>query len=104
MFKAALNQFARSIALDLAPKQVRVNTVNPGATKTNLLEGLMSKEKIDTFMEEAAAITPNGRVGEAEEVAKAIAFLASNESSFTTGIHLLIDGGAHLNTNIVPVE
>jgi len=56
------------------------------------------------FMEEAAAITPNGRVGEAEEVAKAIAFLASNKSSFTTGIHLLIDGGAHLNTNIVPVE
>jgi len=56
------------------------------------------------FVEGAAAITPNGRAGEPEEVAKAIAFLASSESSFTTGIHLLMDGGAHLNTNIVPVE
>lgn len=94
--KAAVDQFTRCVALELAPKGVRVNSVNPGVVVTNLLtrQG-MSKEDYDAFLAKTKFTHALGRPGTVEEVAKAIAFLASDDASFTTGDSLLVDGGRH---------
>ncbi|XP_076371819.1 glucose 1-dehydrogenase 1-like isoform X2 [Tachypleus tridentatus] len=90
MSKGALDQLTRSVALDLAPKQIRVNSVNPGVIETNIFStlGLDAKE----IMEKAAQSYPLGRGGQPQEVASAIAFLASYEASFITGETVVIDG------------
>ncbi|XP_013789506.2 uncharacterized protein LOC106473368 [Limulus polyphemus] len=90
MSKGAIDQFTRSVALDIAPKQVRVNSVNPGTIETNILStvGIDVKE----VMKEEAETQPFGRGGQPQEVASAIAFLASDEASFITGETLVIDG------------
>lgn len=97
MSKAAVDQFTRCVALELAPKGVRVNSVNPGVVVTNLLtrQG-MSKEDYATFLEKTKHTHALGRPGTVEEVAKAIVFLASDDASFTTGDSLLVDGGRHV--------
>ncbi|KAF6017523.1 hypothetical protein EB796_024170 [Bugula neritina] len=102
MSKAALDLFTKSLALDLAPKQVRVNSVSPGIIETEVFSKLMPKEAITPFLESAAVVYPLRKVGKPEEVAKAIAFLVSSESSFTTGVILQLDGGAQLNTKVSP--
>ncbi|KAF6017521.1 hypothetical protein EB796_024168 [Bugula neritina] len=104
MSKAAIDHFARSLALYLAPKQVRVNTVNPGIIATKIYEGAMPKDDVPAFFENFATIYPTGRIGQPEEVAKSIAFLASSESSFTTGVQLLLDGGFHLTRADLPSQ
>ncbi|XP_054767766.2 uncharacterized oxidoreductase MT0954-like [Lytechinus pictus] len=93
--KAAIDQFTRCTALDLAPKGVRVNAVNPGTimTPAQTVYG-MSNEQIH---ERASKVHPMGRAGEASEVAPAIKFLASNAASFITGETLSIDGGRHVS-------
>nr|XP_014098097.2 uncharacterized oxidoreductase TM_0325 [Bactrocera oleae] len=92
--KAALDQFTRCIALDLAPKKVRVNSVNPGVIVTDIQRrrGLSPKE-VDDFYLRSKETHPLGRAGEAKEVADAIIFLAGDSSSFITGANLPIDGG-----------
>ncbi|KAF6017518.1 hypothetical protein EB796_024165 [Bugula neritina] len=104
MSKAALDQFTKSLALDLAPKQVRVNTVNPGMIATKIYEGAMPKDDVPALFERTATIYPTGRIGQPEEIAKSIAFLASSESSFTTGVTLLVDGGFNLTTADLPSQ
>merc|ERR1719266_1510404 len=94
--KAAVDQFTRCVALELAPKQVRVNSVNPGVIITELQKrGGLDQERYEKFLEHSKTTHALGRPGEPEEVAKAIAFLASDESSFTTGASLPVDGGRH---------
>ncbi|XP_014101263.2 uncharacterized oxidoreductase TM_0325 [Bactrocera oleae] len=94
--KAALEQFTRCIALDLAPHKVRVNVVSPGVTVTNILMRLgMSAEDYAKFLEQAKSVHALGRVGQPKEVADAIIFFASDSSSFVTGATLPIDGGRH---------
>jgi len=94
--KAALDQFTRCVALELAPKQVRVNSVNPGVTITELQKrGGLNEEAYANFLEKSKQTHALGRPGEAEEVAKAIAFLASDNASFSTGVSLPVDGGRH---------
>ncbi|XP_022256305.1 uncharacterized protein LOC106471982 [Limulus polyphemus] len=90
MSKGALDQFTRSVALDLAPKQVRVNSVNPGTIETNIFStvGIDVKE----VMKKTAQTQPFGRGGQPQEVASAIAFLVSDEASFITGETLGING------------
>ncbi|KAF6017522.1 hypothetical protein EB796_024169 [Bugula neritina] len=102
MSKAALDLFTKSLALDLGPKQVRVNSVSPGIIETEAFSSAMPKDALTSFLESAAALYPLRKVGQPEEVAKAIAFLASSESSFTTGVILQLDGGVQLNTKVVP--
>lgn len=94
--KAALDQFTRCVALELAPKGVRVNSVNPGVVPTNILtrQGV-SEEDYATMLERAKSTHALGRPGTVTEVAKAIVFLASDDASFTTGHSLLVDGGKH---------
>ncbi|CAH8625692.1 unnamed protein product [Dicrocoelium dendriticum] len=92
--KAALDQFTKCCALELASKGIRVNSVNPGVIRTPLQRrGGMSEEEYAAFIKNTAVTHPLGRPGEPEEVASAIAFLASSASSFTTGDLLLVDGG-----------
>ena len=94
--KAALDQFTRCVALELAPKQVRVNSVNPGVIVTELQKrGGLDAEKYEKFLEHSKTTHALGRTGDPSEVAKAVVFLASDESSFSTGVCLPVDGGRH---------
>ncbi|KAI5719719.1 uncharacterized protein LOC103513887 [Diaphorina citri] len=94
--KAAVDQFTSCTALELASKGVRVNSVNPGVTLTNLHKNSgIDQQAYQNFLERSKETHALGRVGNPEEVAKAIAFLASDDASFTTGEHLTVDGGRH---------
>ncbi len=95
--KAALDQFIRCAALELAPKGVRINAVNPGVVVTHLhRSGGMNEEQYKAFLERSTTTHPLGRVGSAEEVAELILFLASPRASWITGITCSIDGGRAL--------
>ncbi|XP_058808373.1 3-oxoacyl-[acyl-carrier-protein] reductase FabG-like [Phymastichus coffea] len=92
--KAAIDQFTRCVALELAPKQIRVNAVNPGVVVTNLHRSSgMSEDKLKEFFEHSKVTHALGRPGTPEEVAKTIGFLASDYASFITGQTLPVDGG-----------
>lgn len=96
--KAALAGMAQSLAYDFGREQIRVNSVCPASVNTKLLEGIMSE--MDLSPEEAAAHAqrrllqyPMGRLGEADDIAKVMVFLASDDSSYVTGKNIIIDGG-----------
>jgi NAD(P)-dependent dehydrogenase (short-subunit alcohol dehydrogenase family) len=94
--KAGVDQLTRCLALELAPRGVRVNAVNPGVVVTNLhRNGGMDEERYTAFLEHSRTSHPLGRVGEATEVADLIAFLASDRSGWITGETVSIDGGRH---------
>jgi NAD(P)-dependent dehydrogenase (short-subunit alcohol dehydrogenase family) len=95
--KAAVDQFTRCCALELAPKGVRVNAVNPGVVVTQLHRtGGMSEEQYQAFLDRSTGTHPLGRVGQADEVAELILFLASDRASWITGGTYSIDGGRSL--------
>ncbi len=95
--KSALDQLTRCSALELAPKGVRVNNVNPGVVVTDLhRQAGLDEEKYAAFLERSKTTHPIGRVGKAEELAALIAFLASDEAGWITGDTVNIDGGRHL--------
>ncbi|XP_018584162.1 uncharacterized protein LOC108920120 isoform X2 [Scleropages formosus] len=96
MSKSAIDQFTRCTALELASKQVRVNSVCPGViiTEVHRRAGL-DEEQYAKFLERCKETHALGRPGKVEEVASAIAFLASDAASFITGINMPIDGGRH---------
>jgi NAD(P)-dependent dehydrogenase (short-subunit alcohol dehydrogenase family) len=94
--KAALQAAARLIAADLVRRKIRVNTVVIGPTKTDLYTRGADPAKVAVQEEAFAAEVPMGRMGDADEVARAVLFLASDDASFITGSELLVDGG-HLN-------
>jgi len=92
--KAAIRSFARSWAAELMPRGIRVNNVSPGPVDTNLIDvQVSSKEEADGLRDVMRGHIPLGRLGQADEIASAILFLASDDSSFSTGIDLIADGG-----------
>lgn len=92
--KAAIDQLTRCSALELAPKNIRVNAVNPGVVATNLHKrGGMEDEDYKNFLENSKKTHPLGRVGEASEVAELIYYLASKKAAWITGATYSIDGG-----------
>ena len=92
--KAALDQLTRCAALELAPKGIRVNAVNPGVVETNLHKrGGMAADDYEKFLANAANTHPIGRAGQPEEVAELIGFLASDKAGWITGVTYAIDGG-----------
>ncbi|XP_044735053.1 3-oxoacyl-[acyl-carrier-protein] reductase FabG-like [Chrysoperla carnea] len=96
MSKSALDQLTRCVALELGGKGVRVNSVNPGVTITELQKrGGLNEEQYAAFLERSKETHVLGRPGKAEEVARTIAFLASDDASFITGANLPVDGGRH---------
>lgn len=91
--KAALAQLTRCMALDFAAHGIRVNAVCPGDTDTPMLDQAFKAADPATKMAELAAAIPLGRVARADEIANAVAFLASDEASFMTGALVPVDGG-----------
>ncbi|ABP60715.1 SDR family oxidoreductase [Enterobacter sp. 638] len=91
--KAAVRNFARSWALDLQGRGIRVNVVSPGPVKTPGLGGLVPEEQRQGLYDGLAAQVPLGRIGEPAEVGKAVAFLASDAASFINAVELFVDGG-----------
>ncbi|XP_059490425.1 3-oxoacyl-[acyl-carrier-protein] reductase FabG-like [Neocloeon triangulifer] len=96
MSKAAVDQFTESAALDLASKGVRVNAVNPGVIVTEVHKRAgMNEEQYQKYLEHSKTTHALGRVGNVEEVASVITFLASSGASYITGAHIPVDGGRH---------
>jgi len=92
--KAAVRSFARSWTSDLKDRKIRVNAISPGPIETPIFgKAGLTKDEVDQFAKFATSQMPMGRFGSAEEVAAAAVFLASDESSFITGIDLSVDGG-----------
>jgi NAD(P)-dependent dehydrogenase (short-subunit alcohol dehydrogenase family) len=95
--KSGVDQLTRCAALELAPKQVRVNAVNPGVVVTNLhRRSGMAEPQYAAFLERSRETHPLGRPGTPEEIAEAILYLASARSSWMTGETIALDGGRHL--------
>lgn len=95
--KAAVDQLTRCAALELAPKGVRVNAVNPGVVVSNLhRRSGMAEDAYAQFLERSKTTHPLGRPGEASEIADLIVFLASDRAQWITGETISIDGGRHL--------
>ncbi|XP_013186080.2 meso-2,3-butanediol dehydrogenase-like [Amyelois transitella] len=97
MSKAALDQFTKCIALELAPDGVRVNSINPGFVKTNLLKDIgLSEEQLELFIKNVVGNMPLKKAVESDEVAALIGFLASNNAKSITGSCYIVDGGSIL--------
>jgi NAD(P)-dependent dehydrogenase (short-subunit alcohol dehydrogenase family) len=92
--KAAVRSFARTAAAELRGRNIRVNAVAPGPIATPIFGRTgMTQEQIEGFKAGIAARVPLGRIGQPEEIAGAVAFLASDDASYITGIELNVDGG-----------
>ena len=93
--KGAVLQFTRSLALELGPRQIRVNCVCPGIIDTPMTRAFLTDPATaDRLEADYCAASPFGRMGTADEIASGVLFLASDDSSFVTGSTLIIDGGA----------
>jgi NAD(P)-dependent dehydrogenase (short-subunit alcohol dehydrogenase family) len=92
--KAALRSFSRTLAAELVGRGIRINSVAPGPIETPIFERVgLSKDQVDEFSKDILGKVPLKRFGKAEEVASAVAFLASSDASYITGVELHVDGG-----------
>ncbi len=102
--KAGVNGITRSVALELAPSNIRVNSICPGGIATNILSGLFTEDELqgsntaELIRPFLSSFQPMPRAGEPEDVAYMALYLASDESSFVTGQALVVDGGASSTT------
>lgn len=95
--KAAIGAFARSWAIEFKARRIRVNMLSPGPVETAILDKMgIAPDNRTAFIESVAAAIPLGRLGQPSELAHAALFLASDASSFVTGINLRVDGGMAL--------
>lgn len=95
--KSAVDQFTRCVALELAAKGVRCNSINPGVIVTNIHKrGGMDEETYKAFLEHSKTTHALGRAGSVDEVSSCILFLASDSASFITGANLPVDGGRNV--------
>jgi NAD(P)-dependent dehydrogenase (short-subunit alcohol dehydrogenase family) len=92
--KAAVRSFARTWTVDLKQRKIRVNAISPGPIDTTIFStAVQTEEESKQVKESLVASVPMGRMGSPDEIAKAATFLASDDSSFITGIELFVDGG-----------
>ena len=92
--KAAIRSLARSLTAELSAKGVRVNALAPGQIDTDIMRKVgMNDEMIEQVRAQASAQIPMGRTGTADEIAKVVLFLASDDSAYVTGVELSVDGG-----------
>jgi len=92
--KAVARSFARTWTTDLKPRRIRVNAISPGTIDTPGLDGLLASAPAGVERRKMiSTATPLGRLGTADEIAKAAVFLASGDASYITGIELFVDGG-----------
>ncbi len=96
--KAALNSYTRTAATELAPRHIRINAVNPGPVTTPIFGKTgLEEEQLNGFAEAMKNRVPLKRFGQPEDVAKLVAFLASDDAAFITGSEYNIDGGININ-------
>jgi NAD(P)-dependent dehydrogenase (short-subunit alcohol dehydrogenase family) len=91
--KAAVRSFARTWTNDLRVRRIRVNVLSPGHIDTPIMESLQQGEALEKMKKEMANNVPLGRMGDPDEIAKAVSFLASDEASYVAGAELYVDGG-----------
>jgi NAD(P)-dependent dehydrogenase (short-subunit alcohol dehydrogenase family) len=92
--KAAIRSFARTWTTDLKDRRIRVNAVSPGTTETPGLDNLLASSEVgEERRKMISRNVPLGRFGTSDEIAKAVVFLASDDSSYITGVELFVDGG-----------
>jgi NAD(P)-dependent dehydrogenase (short-subunit alcohol dehydrogenase family) len=91
--KAAVRSFARTWTNELRERRIRVNAISPGHVDTPIMESLQQGDALVRMKEEFAKAVPLGRMGDPDEIAKAVSFLASDEASYISGIELFVDGG-----------
>jgi NAD(P)-dependent dehydrogenase (short-subunit alcohol dehydrogenase family) len=92
--KAAIRSFARTWTVDLKHRKIRVNAISPGPIDTPIFNSaVQTEEEMEQIKASLVASVPMGRMGSPDEVAKAVSFLASDDSSYVTGIELFVDGG-----------
>jgi NAD(P)-dependent dehydrogenase (short-subunit alcohol dehydrogenase family) len=92
--KAAIRSFARTWTVDLKHRKIRVNAISPGPIDTPIFNSLAkTEEEVKQIKANLVTAVPMGRMGTADEIAKAVSFLASDDSSYITGIELFVDGG-----------
>jgi NAD(P)-dependent dehydrogenase (short-subunit alcohol dehydrogenase family) len=91
--KAAVRSFARTWTNDLRDRRIRVNVLSPGHIDTPIMESLQQGEALTKMKKEMESNVPLGRLGDPDEIAKAISFLASDEASYVSGTELYVDGG-----------
>jgi NAD(P)-dependent dehydrogenase (short-subunit alcohol dehydrogenase family) len=98
--KAAIRSFARTWTVDLKHRKIRINAISPGPIDTAVFDSLAQTEnEIKQIKANLVAAVPMGRIGSPDEIAKAVSFLASDDSSFITGIELFVDGVWHKSKN-----
>ena len=91
--KAAVRSFARTWTNELRERRIRVNAISPGHIDTPILESFQQGDALIKLKEEMVKTVPLGRLGDPDEIAKAVSFLASDEASYVSGIELFVDGG-----------
>ena len=91
--KAAVRSFARTWSREFLDRKIRVNTISPGFIDTPLIGRHRSPEELQAFRDKAAATVPIGRIGDADDIAAAALFLASDDSRYMLGAELVVDGG-----------
>ncbi len=91
--KAAVRSFARTWTNELRGRGIRVNTISPGHIDTPIFESWQQGDALTKMKEDLAKTVPLGRMGDADEIAKAVSFLASDEASYVSGVELFVDGG-----------
>jgi NAD(P)-dependent dehydrogenase (short-subunit alcohol dehydrogenase family) len=91
--KAAVRSFARTWTVDLKHRKIRVNTISPGPIDTPMFSSLGSGEQVEQLKTSVLSMVPLGRMGSSDEVANVVLFLASDDSSYVTGIEQFVDGG-----------
>jgi NAD(P)-dependent dehydrogenase (short-subunit alcohol dehydrogenase family) len=91
--KGAVRSFARTWTNDLRERRIRVNAISPGHIDTSIFDSWLEGEALAKMKEDLAQNVPLGRLGDPDEIAKAVAFLASDDASYISGIELFVDGG-----------
>ncbi|MCY1374665.1 3-beta-hydroxycholanate 3-dehydrogenase (NAD(+)) 1 [compost metagenome] len=95
--KAAINSIAKTAAAELAPRKIRVNTISPGPTRTDVLNKSYGEESAASIWDHLADVVPLKKVGVPEDVAKMVAYLCGEGASYITGADFVMDGGMTLN-------
>ena len=91
--KAAVRSFARTWTTELKERRIRVNAISPGHIDTPIFDSWQQGDALTKMKEDLAKNIPLGRLGDPDEIAKAVSFLASDEASYVAGIELYVDGG-----------